>query len=141
MASEQSNNESNPYSTIDDVEVRKTPNNDLAIALMFLSLLLYIVACALPLHLDDIHVNGITGLIVGWAVLWAWIPNPLFFIGFVFAIMRRYTIATFLALLACVWSIAVVASGEFGGPAPTYWVISMITLAIASITGSVRSKR
>ena len=141
MASEQSNNESNPYSTIDDVEMRKTPNNDLAIALVFLSLLPYIVACALPLHLDDIHVNGITGLIVGWAVLWAWIPNPLFFIGFVFAIMRRYTIATFLALLACVWSIAVVASGEFGGPAPTYWVISMITLAIASITGSVRSKR
>ena len=141
MASEQSNNESNPYSTIDDVEMRKTPNNDLAIALVFLSLLPYIVACALPLHLDDIHVNGITGLIVGWAVLWAWIPNPLFFIGFVFAIMRRYTIATFLALLACVWSIAVVASGEFGGPAPTYWVISMITLAIASITGSVRSKQ
>lgn len=139
MASEQSNNESNPYSTIDDVEMRKTPNNDLAIALVFLSLLPYIVACALPLHLDDIHVNGITGLIVGWAVLWAWIPNPLFFIGFVFAIMRRYTIATFLALLACVWSIAVVASGEFGGPAPTYWVISMITLAIASITGSIRS--
>jgi len=141
VASEQSNNESNPYSTIDDVEVRKTPNNDLAIALVFLSLLLYIVACALPLHLDDIDVNGITGLIVGWIVPWAWIPNPLFLIGFVFAIMRRYTIATFLALLACVWSIAVVASGEFGGPAPTYWAISMITLAIASITGSVRYKQ
>lgn len=141
MASEQSNNESNPYSTIDDVEVRKTPNNDLASALVILSLLTYIVASALPLDLDDIHVNGINGLIVGWIVPWAWIPNPLFFIGFVFAIMRRYTIASFLALLACVWSIAVVASGEFGGAAPTYWVISMITLAIASITGSVRSKQ
>ena len=141
MASDQDNNESNPYSTIDDVEVKKTPNSELAIALLILSLLTYIVACANPIKLDGMkNFTGFDGLWAGWTVPWAWIPNPLFLISFVFALRRSYTIASSFALLASVWSIAVAASGEFGGPAQTYWVISMITLAIASITGSLRSK-
>ena len=127
--------DSNPYPQIDDAEVKEPDKSRTPFILVWLSLLSYIVACMLPLEFEDIDKPGVWAIILGIFVPMAWIPNPLFFIGWVLALVRNYTLAIAFALVACIWSIAVVFSGDFEGPAQIFWVSSKAILLIACFKG------
>ena len=127
--------DSNPYPQIDDAEVKEPDKSRIPFILVWLSLLSYIVACMLPLEFEDIDKPGVWAIILGIFVPMAWIPNPLFFIGWVLALVRNYTLAIAFALVACIWSIAVVFSGDFEGPAQIFWVSSKAILLIACFKG------
>ena len=135
MNSDEFVNDSNPYRQIDDAEVIVRDESKTPFILVWLSLLSYIVACMLPLEFEDIDKPGVWAIILGIFVPMAWIPNPLFFIGWVLALVRNYTLAIAFALVACIWSIAVVFSGDFEGPAQIFWVSSNAILLIACFTG------
>ena len=141
MKSGQLKCDSNPYSQLDEDDVREPEKNSNARFLVCLSLLSYIVACLLPLEFDNGASPGFWAIIFGIFVPLAWIPNPLYFIGWVLALVRNYSLAIVFALIACIWSIVIVFSGEFDGPAMIFWCISMLILVIACFKGSIYSKR
>lgn len=141
MKSGQVKYDSNPYPQIDDAEIKESDKSKLPFILVCLSLLSYIVACLLPLEFDGDDSPGFLAIIFGIAVPLAWIPNPLYYIGWVLACIKCYILAIAFALLACIWSIFIVFSGEFGGPAMIFWCMSMLILVIACFTGNIYSKR
>ena len=141
MKSGQVKCDSNPYSQLDEDDVREPEKNSNACFLVCLSLFSYIAACIFPLEVGSIRRPGFFAIFMGIGLPMAWIPNPLYFIGWVLALVRNYSLAIVFALIACIWSIVIVFSGEFDGPAMIFWCISMLILAIACFKGIIYSKR
>ena len=143
MKSGQVKYDSNPYSQLDEDDVREPEKNRLSLArfLISLSLFSYIAACIFPLEVGSIRRPGFFAIFMGIGLPMAWIPNPLYYIGLVLAYIKGYILAIVFALIACIWSIAIVFSGEFDGPAMFFWCMSMLILVIACFTEISDSKR
>ena len=110
-----------------------------------LSLFLYIVACLLPLETGR-PFGGLIALTIGIIFVPAWIPNPLFFIGWAISAKGHHKIAILFSLVACVWAIIVASDPvsifdlDIDGPATTFWVLSMAVLVLSNVFGMVRSE-
>jgi hypothetical protein len=110
-----------------------------------LSLFLYIVACLLPLETGR-PFGGLIALTIGIIFVPAWIPNPLFFIGWAISAKGHHKIAILFSLVACVWAIIVASYPvsifdlDIDGPATTFWVLSMAVLVLSNVFGMVRSE-
>ena len=133
-------NDANPYRQTDDAEVIARDESKIPFILIWLSLLSYIAACMLPLKFEDVNDSGIWAIFLGIFAPMAWIPNPLYVIGWVLALARSYALAIAFALVACIWSLAVVFSGDFEGPAQFFWVLSKAILLFACLKGILHSK-
>ena len=112
--------------------------------LTWISAGLFSVACALPIGPGK-EVNnlfGIHALALGILVFPLWIPNPLYFAGFAFALKRRYRVSLVLGAIATGWAAVVVCAcggnRELGDVGSWFWVASMLVLVIASIVGLPR---
>ncbi len=115
--------------------------------LTWISFGLFFLACVLPVVQVDMFRGsssalGIWALTFGIVYIPLWIPNPLYFTGFAFALKRRYKVSLVLGAIAMTWALGVNLVGEeldvkclFGSK---YWVESMLVLVIASIVGIKR---
>ncbi|MBK96916.1 MAG: hypothetical protein CMJ79_14560 [Planctomycetaceae bacterium] len=125
-------------------EVERSETNPSGV-LTGLSLFLYIVACLLPLE-NGKPFGGLFALTIGIIFVPAWIPNPLFFIGWAISAKGHHKIAILFSLVACVWAIIVASYPvsifdlDIDGPATTFWVLSMAVLVLSNVFGIVRSE-
>ena len=116
--------------------------------LTWISFGLFSLACVLPVVEVDIFSDhskslpGVWALTIGIVYIPLWIPNPLYFAGFAFALKRRYKVSLVLGAIAMTWALGVTLVAEgldvkclFGSK---YWVESMLVLVIASIVGIKR---
>ena len=115
--------------------------------LTWISFGLFSFACILPVVQVDMFrgpssARGIWALTFGIVYIPLWIPNPLYFTGFAFALKRRYKVSLVLGAIAMTWALGVTLVAEgldvkclFGSK---YWVESMLVLVIASIVGIKR---
>ena len=87
-------------------------------------------------------VLGIWALTIGIVYIPLWIPNPLYFTGFVFALKHRYKVSLVLGAIGMVWALGANLGTDikclFGS---WFWVASMLVLVIASIVGIKRPGR
>ena len=112
--------------------------------LTWISAGLFSLACALPIgpgkEVKDLI--GLFALAIGFLVFPLWIPNPLYFAGFAFALKRRYRVSLVLGAIATGWAAVVVCAcggnRELGDVGSWFWVASMLVLVIASIVGLPR---
>ena len=113
--------------------------------LLVLSSLLFFIACCCPLHKSDFG-GGFYALTIGVIFIQMWIPNPLYLIGLALAAKRRTGAALVFASLASLWASAVVFGGiyhrevDIDGPAPVFWLSSMIVLLLAVVVGSSQAE-
>ena len=114
--------------------------------LTWISFGLFSLACALPVVEVDIFGHsqweGVWALTIGIVYIPLWIPNPLYFCGFAFAIKRRYKVSLVLGAIAMAWALGVTLVGDGHDvkflSGSWYWVASMLVLVIASIVGIKR---
>jgi hypothetical protein len=115
--------------------------------LTWISFVLFSLACVLPVveikvFRDMNSVHGVWALTIGIVYIHFWIPNPLYFCGFAFAIKRRYKVSLVLGAIAMAWALGVTLVGDGHDvkflSGSWYWVASMLVLVIASIVGIKR---